>query len=121
MLPWPDAGLHHYADCVLREMRWRKIGGEASPARFRHQQRIKAGNPIMPLVVRQTRKESSYLPVGKTLFDDCFAHLQWCHARAFQPGRDGAEIAQAPIQRLASFMLRCSLTLDAHMVPGSLT
>jgi hypothetical protein len=121
VLSRPNAGLHHRVDGVMREMRRREIGCQSSLARLRHQQRIEARNPIMPLVIRQARKKCSDRAVGKPLVDDRLADLERRHARALQLGSDGAEIAHPPIERQALFLLSCSLTLYAHAAAGPLS
>jgi hypothetical protein len=84
---------------MMSKMGWREIRREAPPARLRHQERVEARNPIMPLVIRQARKKRANRPIGKALFDDRLADLQRGHAGALQLGCDSAKVAEAAVER----------------------
>jgi hypothetical protein len=75
VMPRPNAGVHHDADGVVREMRRREICREPFTAHLRHKQRVEVRDPIVPFVIWKVRKKRADGGPGKALLDDSFAYL----------------------------------------------
>ena len=107
------------ADGMVREVRRREIRRQPLAARFGHEERVEARDPVMPFVIWKVSEKLTDSAVGKAPFDDRFAQLKRCHAGAFQFRRDSAEIAEPANERQRMLLLNPCFRGHAHS-PSSL-
>ena len=61
------------ADGMVREVRRREIRRQSLAARFGHEERVEARDPVMPFVIWKVSEKLTDSAVGKAPFDDAEA------------------------------------------------
>jgi hypothetical protein len=105
VMPRPNAGVHHDADGVVREMRRREICREPFTAHLRHKQRVEVRDPIVPFVIWKVRKKRADGGPGKALLDDSFAYLSGVMRERFS---FDAIARRSPSRRMSASACSCS-------------